>query len=118
MVKSGAGVGGDQIEAALDTGVDGLVVEGTGLGNTTAAVGDAIEQAISTGVPVVVTSRCYAGSTAPVYGTRGGGRTLANHGAMHGDDLPTHKARLKLLLVLRHVDDPSHTRRYFSRIGR
>ncbi|WP_049972258.1 asparaginase [Haladaptatus cibarius] len=114
MVTSGVGVGGDQIEDALDAGVDGLVVEGTGLGNTTAAVGNAIEQAVSAGVPVVVTSRCYAGSTAAVYGTDGGGQTLADYGAIHGDDLPAHKARLKLRVVLQHVDEASQVRRYFS----
>lgn len=117
MVKSGVGVAGARIDEALDAGVDGLVLEGTGLGNATAALGDAVERATSAGVPVVVASRCYAGSTAPVYGSSGGGQTLANHGAVHGDDLPAHKARLKLLLLLDRVDDPSDVRTHFAGYG-
>ncbi|ELY65527.1 asparaginase [Natrinema versiforme] len=100
LVKSGAGVDGAAIERAVDAGVDGLVVEGTGLGNATAAIGDAIEATIDAGVPVVVTSRCHAGAVAPVYGTGGGGRTLRAHGALFGGDLPAHKARIKLMLAL------------------
>lgn len=104
MVKTGVGVGDRQLRAALDAGVDGLVVEGTGLGNTTGELGDAISDAIDAGVPVVVTSRCHAGAVAPVYGTAGGGETLHRHGAIDGDDLPAHKARVKLMLALAAAD--------------
>ncbi|WP_266080879.1 asparaginase [Haladaptatus caseinilyticus] len=114
VVNSGVGVGDAQIEEALDAGVDGIVLEGTGIGNVTAELGDAVEQTVSADVPVVVTSRCYAGTTVPVYGTDGGGRTLAEHGAIGGDDLPAHKARLKLLLALLRVNEPSEVQQYFS----
>ncbi|WP_458190322.1 asparaginase [Haladaptatus sp. NG-WS-4] len=114
MIKSGVGIDASQIDEALDGGVDGLVLEGTGLGNTTEALGDAVKQALSADVPVVVTSRCYAGATAPVYGTGGGGQTLVDHGALLGDDLPAHKARIKLLLALSVVDDPSEVESVFT----
>ncbi|WP_416841415.1 asparaginase [Haloferax sp. DFSO52] len=100
MVKSGVGVGAEQITRAVDAGVDGLVIEGTGLGNVTSALGDAIGDAIDAGVVVVVTSRCSAGAVSGVYGTGGGGATLANHGVVFGGDLPAHKARLKLVYAL------------------
>ena len=100
MVKSGAGVGTQQLREAIERGVDGVVVEGTGLGNTTGALGDAIGDSIEAGVPVVITSRCRGGSVAPVYGTPGGGETLRSHGVIAGGDLPAHKARLKLLLLI------------------
>lgn len=99
MVKSAAGVGRRGIDAALEAGVDGVVVEGTGLGNTTAAIGDGVADAVSAGVPVVVASRCRGGSTAPVYGTGGGGRTLVDRGAVQAGALPAHKARLKLAFL-------------------
>lgn len=100
MVKSGSGVDARQIRYALDAGVDGIVVEGTGLGNTTAALGDAIGEAIDAGIPVVITSRSQGGSVAAVYGTPGGGKTLESHGVISGNDLPTHKARIKLALLI------------------
>ncbi|MFD1514361.1 asparaginase [Halomarina rubra] len=114
VVPSGVGVDRGPIDDALDTGVDGIVLEGTGLGNTTAALGDAVDRAISGGVPVVVTSRCYAGPTLPVYGTAGGGRRLEDHGAVHADDLPAQKARLKLVVALDQADDPSDVTTHFS----
>lgn len=113
VVGSAIGVSSAQVDEALEAGVDGLVLEGTGLGNVTAALGDAVARAVDAGVPVVVTSRCFAGSTAAVYGTAGGGQALASHGAVHGDDLPAHKARLKLRLVLALVDDPSEVGEWF-----
>ncbi len=100
MVKSGVGVSGQQMKRAVEAGVDGIVVEGTGLGNTTSALGDAIGDALEANIPVVITSRCQAGAVAPVYGTPGGGETLRSHGVIDGGDLPAHKARLKLLLLL------------------
>jgi L-asparaginase len=113
MIKSAAGVGSEQIECAVDAGADGIVIEGTGLGNTTAAIGNAIDDVIDSGIPVVVASRCYAGTTAAVYGTDGGGQTLVDHGAVHAGDLPAHKARLKLALALADVEQPLDARDYF-----
>ncbi|ELY38973.1 asparaginase [Natronorubrum tibetense] len=114
IVPSGAGVGRRPVERALEGGVDGLVVDGTGLGNTTSALGDAIADAVADDTPVVVTSRCQAGTTAPVYGGDGGGSTLRSHGAIHGDDLPAHKARIKLAVVCSVADDVEERRRLFA----
>lgn len=105
MIKSACGTGTQQIRCALEDDVDGIVVEGTGLGNTTSVLGDAIGETIDEGVPVVITSRCHAGAVAPVYGTPGGGATLESHGVISGADLPAHKARIKLMLLLETVGD-------------
>lgn len=115
MVKSGVGVGASGIDAALADGVDGIVLEGTGLGNATGALGDAVGEAIDAGTPVVVTSRCHAGAVAPVYGTPGGGATLADHGAIFADDLPAHKARIELAVVLDSASDVDEVRGAFRR---
>ena len=114
LVKSATGVGGDALEWAVVRGDDGVVLEATGLGNTTAAVGDAVGAAIDEGVPVVVTSRSVAGPVAPVYGTPGGGQTLRDHGAIFADDLPAHKARLKLLVALGETSDLGELREPFA----
>ncbi|WP_224334827.1 asparaginase [Haloprofundus halobius] len=99
VVHSGIGVSGDELDRAVDAGADGVVVEGTGLGNVASGLGDAVARATET-VPVVVSSRCHVGPTDQVYGTPGGGVTLREHGALFSGDLPTSKARIKLLLAL------------------
>ncbi|SDK56157.1 asparaginase [Natronorubrum texcoconense] len=114
VVASGAGVGRRPIDRALEDGIDGLVVDGTGLGNTTSALGDAIDDAVADETPVVVTSRCQAGTTAPVYGGAGGGSTLRSHGAIHGGELPAHKARIKLAVVCSVDDDLEERRRLYA----
>lgn len=103
MVKSGIGVAGDRIRTATERDVDGLVVEGTGLGNVTADIGAAIEH-VAADLPIVVTSRCLAGRTASVYGSVGGGDRLDDYGAVFAADLPAHKARIKLQLALSAFD--------------
>lgn len=114
IVSSAAGVGRRPIDAALDAGVDGIVVGGTGLGNTTSEIGLAIGDAVDGGTPVVVTSRCHGGSTAAVYGTDGGGETLRTRGAIQGGDLPAHKARIKLALAIEASDDVDEIREWFE----
>jgi L-asparaginase len=99
VVHSGLGVGADAVERALAADVDGIVVEGTGLGNVTGALGDALREAVES-VPVVVASRCHAGPTEPVYGTPGGAVTLRAHGVHFAGGLSTAKARVKLQLAL------------------
>lgn len=113
MVKTGIGVDGHQIDCALEDNADGIVVEATGLGNTTGAISDAVATGVDH-IPVVVTSRCVAGATAPVYGGPGGGESLREHGAIFGGDLPAHKARIKLLLALEETSDETEIREYFE----
>ncbi|MDB9235322.1 asparaginase [Halorubrum ezzemoulense] len=99
VIHSGTGVGAGALEHALDAGVGGIVVEGTGLGNVTGALGEAIGEAVES-VPVVVAGRPPAGPTEPVYGTAGGAVTLADHGVTFAGDLPAPKARVALALGL------------------
>jgi L-asparaginase len=99
VVHSGIGVGADALDRAVEADVDGVVLEGTGLGNVTGDLGDAVGRAVES-VPVVVASRCHAGSTEPVYGTSGGGVTLDRYGVLWAGDLPASKARVKLALAL------------------
>lgn len=100
LITNGMGVDGTPVERALESGTDGIVVAGTGLGNTTEPLGTALESALADGVPVVLTSRCHAGTTAGVYGGDGGAKTLVNAGAVRGGDLPPWKARLTLALSM------------------
>lgn len=106
LVSSAAGVGRAPIDEAVEAGVEGIVVTGTGLGNTTGPLGNAIADAIDAGVAVVVSSRCPAGETRAVYGSDGGGETLRNHGVSFAGDLPAQKARIELALALEQSEQP------------
>jgi len=99
VIHSGTGVSAGAVERAVDAGVCGLVIEGTGLGNATAAIGDAVADVLPE-VPVVVAGRPPAGPTEPVYGTPGGAVTLAEHGVTFAGPLPASKARIALALGL------------------
>ncbi|WP_435074241.1 asparaginase [Halorubrum sp. HHNYT27] len=99
VIHSGTGVGAGAVERAVDAGVSGLVIEGTGLGNATSAIGDAVADALPE-VSVVVAGRPPAGPTEPVYGTPGGAVTLAEHGVTFAGALPASKARIALALGL------------------
>ena len=105
LVQNAIGVSGRQVARALTDDVNGFVVSGTGLENMSPALGSAIRNALDQSVPVVLTSRCQAGAIDRVYGTSSGGRSLFDAGVLAGDDLPPHKARIKLDLGLTHTAD-------------
>jgi L-asparaginase len=83
------------VRHSLETGAEAIVVEGTGRGNANGHVVAAVADATARGVPVVVCSRCVAGRVEPIYG-RGGGRDLAEAGALFAGDLAGPKARVLL----------------------
>jgi L-asparaginase len=117
VVKSGAAVGAGLLPAALDLDPDGVVLEGTGLGNTTAAIGDLVREAAAER-PVVVTTRCPEGRVTPVYGGDGGGERLREAGAIFAADLPAHKARLTLMLAISAYDERERIRDVFEAVAR
>lgn len=112
VVRSGIGVTGDQLRGRLDD-VDGVVLEGTGLGNVTPDLAEAVDAARARDVPVVLTSRCHAGPVRGVYGTDGGGKQLLERGVIPAGDLPSSKARVKLMLALERDPRPSAVAQYF-----
>jgi L-asparaginase len=87
------------VRAAIDAGAAAVVLEGTGRGNANEVVLAAVADAVEAGVLVAVCSRCLAGRVEPIYG-RGGGRDLADAGAVFAGDLAGPKARVLLQLAL------------------
>jgi L-asparaginase len=87
------------VEAALALAPDGLVLEAFGRGNGPAALVPLVRRAAERGVPVIVTSRCPTGRVEPIYG-KGGGKDLADAGAIFAGDLRGPKARLLLMVLL------------------
>lgn len=118
VLTSGLGVDGGALRRVVgdpaDPTVDGVVVAGTGLGNTTGSLCEAIEEVRAGGVPVVIASRCHEGATAPLYGGPGGGTTLDDVGVLWAGDLPAWKARIKLAVALA-VGDGSVDEAFFER---
>ena len=100
IIKLAAGADGRFIDFALESGARGIVIEGTGRGNVTVASLPAIDRAIKANIPVVITSRCPRGRVLDTYAYEGAGRQLKRMGAILGGLLPSHKARIKLMLLL------------------
>lgn len=95
--------------AALELGVDGIVLQGVGAGNAPPVFTAAVETAVAAGVPVVLSTRVPAGPVAAIYGN-GGAVTLLDAGAMSAQHLNTYQARI-LLAVLVSQELPDDTLR-------
>jgi L-asparaginase len=100
VVKMYIGADGRFIDYAVKDGARGLVIEGLGRGNVTVAALPAIERALAAGIPVIITSRCPRGRVLDTYAYEGAGKQLTRIGAILGGMLPSHKARIKLMLAL------------------
>jgi L-asparaginase len=99
LIRLYAGSDARFIHASVESGVQAIVLEGTGRGNANDQVVEGVREAVAAGVSVVICSRCVGGRVEPVYG-RGGGRDLAEAGALFSGDLAGPKARVLLQLAL------------------
>lgn len=100
IVKLSAGSDGRLVRHTIEDGARGLVIEGLGCGNVPVTALGEVERAIHTGMPVVITSRCARGRVLDTYAYEGAGKQLKRLGAILGGLLPSHKARIKLMLLL------------------
>ncbi|MBO0797534.1 MAG: asparaginase, partial [Blastocatellia bacterium] len=100
VIKMYAGADGRFLDFAVNDGARGLVIEALGRGNVTVAALPAIERAIGKGIPVVITSRCPSGRVLDTYAYEGAGKQLKKMGAILGGMHSSHKARIKLMLML------------------
>lgn len=91
---------GTVINATLNAGIDGLVLQLMGGGAIPPACIPALGRALKK-IPVVAASRFPAGSMyRDVYGFEGGDIQLRKMGVVFAGNLPATKARIKLLLLL------------------
>ena len=101
IVTNYAGADGRVVRGILaQGGLDGLVVEASGVGNLASALFDALEETRAAGIPVVITTRVHTGRTLPLYAGRGSGISLREIGCLFADNLPPHKARVLLIAGL------------------
>lgn len=109
-----AGVDDALLRASLARGARGLVIAATGAGNVPPASLPGIRAALDQDLPVVLVSRCAEGRVAPLYGYAGGGQMLRGLGVIFGQELPSAKARIKLMVALGVTSDVAEIRRMFE----
>ncbi|GAB3127699.1 asparaginase [Tsukamurella serpentis] len=100
IVASYPGADGALLDAAVAAGARGIVLMGTGSGNTTAAMADAVRRALTAGVIVVISSRIPAGPVDAAYGGGSGAADLVAAGAVLSRRLRPGQARIVLLALL------------------
>ncbi len=95
------------IDAAVEHGAKGIVVDGIGAGAMTSSETEAIKRAQAKGVVVVATARVHGGRVQETIN-----RTAAH--IVNGDNLPPEKARILLQLALTKTNDWHEVKRYFD----
>ena len=96
------------VDAAVASGVNGIIVEGLGSGNMGSEMGEGVKDALDAGIPVLITTRVPEGSVTLAYGGDGGGATLAQAGALGTGTLRAGQARMVLLAALATDTDVSN----------
>lgn len=115
IIKLAAGSSGKLIELAVESGVKGLVIEGLGCGNVPITALRQVEGAIAKSIPVVIATRCHRGPTSTAYAYEGAAKRLEQAGAILAGFLPSHKARIKLMVLLGSNASMSTIRASFKR---
>jgi L-asparaginase len=95
------------IDAAVEHGAKGIVVDGVGAGVATNAETEAIKRAQEKGVVVVMTARVHGGRVQETIS-----RTAAK--VVNGDNLPPEKARILLQMALTKTSDWREVKKYFD----
>ncbi|MDQ2149516.1 asparaginase [Alcaligenaceae bacterium C4P045] len=100
IVSMYAGARGRLVDAAVNTGAQGLVIQAVASGHVNGAMFDAIVRARARDVPVVIATRIPNGGTRIGYGFAGSTRQLVDAGAVLSGDLSAWKARILLMLAI------------------
>lgn len=100
LVKVVAGMDSRLVEASLESGAKGIVLEALGRGNVPPAMLPGIRRWREAGKPVVVTSRSLRGRVLDTYAYPGGGHELREMGVIFADHLTGQQARIELMLAI------------------
>ena len=106
IIAAYPGAPADLIQRSLDSGAEGIVIEGMGAGN----IGDELAQAAQAAakkVPVVLTTRVDHGPVEGIYGGAGGGATLADAGVISSGTLRAPQGRMLLAAAITTDTDPA-----------
>lgn len=103
MIKVGFGDSAKLSNLAVEAGADGIVVDALGGGHLPASIAEALKTASNT-IPVILASRTGQGRVlTDTYGFAGSETDLLNNGLISAGRFDAVKARLYLLLLLRHT---------------
>ncbi len=113
IVTQYAGSDGRLIRLLLEDGqLNGLVIEGVGLGHVSSRTLEAIREVRARGIPVVLSTRVPTGRIVPVYAIH---IELLELGCVEADNLSPQKARVLLMLAMTRTEDSTELQRYFDR---
>ena len=113
IVHAWAGADARLLDASRAEG-RGIVIAAMGRGNVPPAMVPGIERWIAEEKPVVIASRAQRGRVGETYGYPGGGRRLAELGALFAGSRRPQQARIDLLLALGAGLSPAEMRDLFS----
>jgi len=99
IVYAYAGADSRLIDASRQVG-RGIVIAGMGRGNIPPAMVEGLDRWIAEDKPVVITSRAFRGRVGCTYGYPGGGRRLAERGAIFAGPRRPQQARIDVMLAL------------------
>ena len=100
LIKIVAGADSRLVEASLDSGAHGVVLEAMGRGNVPPAVLPGVRRWVEAGKPVIVATRSSRGRVLDTYAYEGGGHQLREMGCIFADHLTGQQARIELILAL------------------
>jgi len=115
IVAMYGGADGAMVRAAAAAGAKAIVVQALGWGNVNIPMYEAIREAVAKKVAVIVSTRVQNGRVLPVYGNKGGGKTLKEAGAVMADNLSPQKARILAMLLLQAGVKPEEMQKFFDR---
>ncbi|MRG86427.1 asparaginase [Salinibacillus xinjiangensis] len=88
------------VQAAIDAGAKGIILEGVGRGQVSPYMLEAIEKCVEKGIQVVVTTSSEEGAVYTTYDYDGSAYDLVTKGVILGSDYDSKKARIKLAVML------------------
>ena len=100
IIKCYSGADGVLIDAAVNAGARGIVLEGVGRGQVSPFMVDSIQAALDKGITVVISTSAEEGKVYPAYSYNGSAHDLQTRGVILGEDYDSKKARLKLAILL------------------
>ena len=111
-VSTVLGSDGTLLDAAIDGGTRGIVIEAFAGGEITPFMTDAVLRARDLGIPVVVTTRASRGRPIDLYAGPGEGKWLQDHGVIFTNYLSGPKTRIALMLALGAGDLTRHVHHF------
>ena len=102
------------VDLLLQSGIQGLVVEGFGAGNLPPLLARKLKAALAADLPVLLTTRCPRGGVHPIYAYEGGAKDLQEAGAILCAQTTSSKALIFLQMALASQFSKSQLKDFFE----